>query len=288
MQPRARMGNNGRHGRDNNQGCRSHDRDREFEDRDEGNRTGDHPPQMQRDRYATGQSGYSSGRSGQDPSLDYQNRNAGYSRGGREDRQVFGTDDRFTGRSGSQDYTASRAGDADRIGQRDSYGDRNYDQSFGHRDDVGRGIYDHRGDDRSFRSRDYAESERGTWSTNTQRPGEHRGKGPRGYTRSDERIKEMVCEVLTEDAHIDASGIDVEVKSGEVILSGMVPNRRMKRMAEDALEGIGGIKDVSNQLKISDDERQMLGRADQAGNQNGNGVVGHEETRKDGDKKARA
>ncbi len=257
---------------------------------------------MQRDRFATGQSGYSSGRSGQDPALNYQNRNQGYSPGSLQDRQTFGTDDRFTGRGGNADYSRDHArgaerfgahggSEADRIGQRDSYGDRNYDQSFGHRDDqsMGRGIYDHRGDDRSFRSRDYgpSESERGAWTTNTQ-AGQHRGKGPRGYTRSDERIKEMVCEVLTEDAHIDASGIDVDVKSGEVILSGMVPDRRTKRMAEDALEGIGGIKDVTNQLKVSDDERQRLGRSHQAGNQNGNSMVGHEETRKADDKKARA
>jgi osmotically-inducible protein OsmY len=261
---------------------------------------------MQRDRFATGQSGYSSGRSGQDPSLDYQNRNSGYSRGNRDDRQAFGTDDRFTGRGGSQDY--ARASEAERIGQRDSYGDRNYDQSFPHRDirddqNAGRGLYDHRGDDRSFRSRDYgpSESERGAWSTNTQRgehqgrydmrrmgPGEHRGKGPRGYTRSDERIKEMVCEALTEDSHIDASGIDVEVRSGEVILSGMVPDRQTKRMAEDLVESLSGVNDVANQLKVSDDERQKLGRAHPSGNQNGNGAVGHEEPRKGDDKKARA
>lgn len=323
MQRRARMGNNGRH----NQGWRSDVGDREFDDRDHGNRRGDETSgrQMQRDRYATGQSGYSAGRSGEDPSLDYQNRNQGYSPGTYEDRQVFGTDDRFTGRGGDADYSrrggyqperygaqggygGGRDWEADRIGQRDSYGDRNYDRSFAHRDiredqSNGRGIYDHRGDDRSFRSRDYgpSESERGTWSTNTQRgdrrgqvdmrdsgQGQHRGKGPRGYTRSDERIKEMVCEVLTEDAHIDASGIDVEVKNGEVILSGSVPDRRTKRMAEDVIDGVGGVKDVTNQIKVSDDERQKMGRANQSGNQSGNGVVTHEEPRKGDDKKARA
>ncbi len=253
----------GQHGRNRRDEDWNRDRDRMFEDRSEGNRWGDHPHhdrnmQMQRDRYATGQSGYSSGRSGEDPSLNYQNRNSGYSRGMSEDRQVFGTDDRFTGRQGSGDYSQDRS------------------------------IYDHRDDNRSFRSRDYgpSESERGTWSTSTQRreQGEHRGKGPRGYTRSDERIKEMVCEILTEDAYIDASGIDVEVKNGEVILSGKVADRRTKRMAEDVLDGISGIKDITNQLKVSDDERQLLGRSSPSGN----GIVQHDETRKSDDKKARA
>jgi hypothetical protein len=310
------MGNNGRM-RDDNQDWRSqHDRDREFEDRDEGNRRGDHPVQMQRDRYATGQSGYSAGRSGDERSLDYQNRNQGYSRGSRQDSQAFGTDDRFTGRGGSDysynperygaqgGYGAGR-GNEDRSGRRDSFGDRNYDQGFG------RTVYDHRDDNRSFRSQDYgpSESERGSWSTQTQRrdgtsqtgdmgrsgqmgqtgEGPHRGKGPRGYTRSDERIKETVCEALTEHSHIDASGIDVEVKNGEVILSGMVADRRTKRMAEDLVEDLGGVRDITNQLKVSDDERQRLGRSQQSGNQNGNGVVNHDEPRKGGDdKKARA
>lgn len=326
------MGNNGRHMREDQDWRR--DRDRDFEDRGEGNRWGDHPQHdrelnAQRDRFATGQSGYSAGRQWNDHSMDYQNRNSGYSRGMDEDRQVFGTDDRFTGRQGSGDYARSRhdrgydpehmgaqggyAGgrgwEAERIGQRESYGDRNYDRSFGDRNDrsMGRGIYDHREDNRSFRSRDYgpSESERGTWSMNTQRGdgrgrmdmdmgmgmGQHRGKGPRGYTRSDERIKETVCEALTDDAHIDASGIDVEVKNGEVTLSGMVPDRRTKRMAEDLVENLSGVRDVTNQLKISDDERQKLGRADRssgAGNQTGNGIVQQDESRKSDDKKARA
>jgi osmotically-inducible protein OsmY len=119
--------------------------------------------------------------------------------------------------------------------------------------------------------------------------GPHRGKGPRGYTRSDERIKDHVCEALTDHSHIDASGIDVEVKNGEVTLSGMVPDRRTKRMAEDLVESVSGVKDITNQLKVSDDERQKLGRSHQSGNQNGNGAVSHEEPRNGtSDKKARA
>lgn len=83
----------------------------------------------------------------------------------------------------------------------------------------------------------------------------HRGKGPAGYTRSDERIHEDVCDVLTDDHHIDASGIQIAVKDGEVTLTGFVPDRRTKRMAEDRVAAMSGVKDVCNNLKVQTDAK---------------------------------
>lgn len=83
--------------------------------------------------------------------------------------------------------------------------------------------------------------------------GPHRGKGPAGYQRSDERIREMVCESLTEDDQIDASHIEVAVSGGEVTLSGTVDDRRAKREAEDCAFSITGVRDVQNQLRVRDD-----------------------------------
>lgn len=80
--------------------------------------------------------------------------------------------------------------------------------------------------------------------------GSHVGKGPKGYRRSDERIREDVCETLTQHPEIDASQIEVVVKDGYVKLSGAVESRHMKRMAEDAIEGLSGITDIKNQLRI--------------------------------------
>jgi len=80
--------------------------------------------------------------------------------------------------------------------------------------------------------------------------GGHRGKGPVGYTRSDERIREIVCEVLTDDDMIDATHIEVEVHGGEVTLSGTVEERSQKRMAEDRIENLSCVKDVVNQLRV--------------------------------------
>jgi hypothetical protein len=91
--------------------------------------------------------------------------------------------------------------------------------------------------------------------------GSHRGKGPVGYQRSDERIRESVCEALTDDEHVDASGIEVTVRNGEVTLAGTVPERRMKRLAEDCVENVSGVRDVHNQIKVAVDTAQDRRRA---------------------------
>ncbi|MFX7506872.1 SWFGD domain-containing protein, partial [Acinetobacter baumannii] len=61
------------------------------------------------------------------------------------------------------------------------------------------------------------------------RASQQRGRGPRGYSRSDERVREDVSDRLTDDAYIDASDIEVTVSGGEVTLTGMVPDRHTKR-----------------------------------------------------------
>jgi len=83
--------------------------------------------------------------------------------------------------------------------------------------------------------------------------GEHRGKGPKGYTRTDERIKEDVYERLTEDSYIDASEIEVDVKNGEVFLKGTVKDKQEKRRTEDLIENISGVKNVENRIRVQQD-----------------------------------
>ncbi|WP_310539147.1 BON domain-containing protein [Phenylobacterium sp.] len=78
----------------------------------------------------------------------------------------------------------------------------------------------------------------------------HRGLGPQGYIRSDQRISEDVHDRLTEDDHIDASGITVAVQDGEVTLSGTIYDRRAKHHAEAIIEDIGGVKHVQNNLRL--------------------------------------
>jgi osmotically-inducible protein OsmY len=90
--------------------------------------------------------------------------------------------------------------------------------------------------------------------------GPHRGKGPVGYQRSDERIREMVCEALADDDMIDASQIHVTVKDGEVTLSGTVDSRRIKREAEDCVASVSGVRDVQLQLRVRDDQDRSKGQ----------------------------
>jgi BON domain len=78
----------------------------------------------------------------------------------------------------------------------------------------------------------------------------HRGRGPRGYRRSDERVHEDVCDRLTEDPFIDASEIEVRVKDGEVTLDGSVSSRGLKRRAEDLAEMASGVAQVQNNLRV--------------------------------------
>jgi BON domain-containing protein len=77
------------------------------------------------------------------------------------------------------------------------------------------------------------------------------GRGPKNYKRSDDRIRDEICDRMTEDPALDASEIEVEVIDGEVTLSGSVMSRDQKRRAEDVAERISGVKDVTNQLRVT-------------------------------------
>ena len=79
------------------------------------------------------------------------------------------------------------------------------------------------------------------------------GRGPKGYQRSDDRIREEVCDCMTEDPMLDASEIEVAVRQGEVTLCGSVTSREQKRRAEDVAERISGVRDVTNQLRVTRD-----------------------------------
>jgi osmotically-inducible protein OsmY len=81
-----------------------------------------------------------------------------------------------------------------------------------------------------------------------------RGHGPKNYARSEERIREDVCDRLTVDASVDASDIEVKVAGNEVTLSGTVPNRMQRRRAEDCAEDVSGVKHVQNNLRVKEQE----------------------------------
>jgi len=82
------------------------------------------------------------------------------------------------------------------------------------------------------------------------RRGLYAGRGPRGYRRSDERIREDINDRLTDDWYVDASDVEVTVNNGMVTLTGRVDRRDDKRRAEDIVESVSGVMDVSNQLRV--------------------------------------
>lgn len=75
------------------------------------------------------------------------------------------------------------------------------------------------------------------------------GRGPKGYTRSDERIREDICERLM-DAWMNAEHVDVRVKDGEVTLVGSVRMRDEKHAIENLAADVLGVKDVHNSLRV--------------------------------------
>jgi hypothetical protein len=233
------------------------------------------------ERYGMGQSGYGAGRSAEDHSFGTQTRNPGAWSGSQYDR---GTDERWTGRGGS-------SWGAERTGQRE-YGRGSWEQgrmsqgygySDGDRPSFDRGMHErsnyggpyggggyephpssmgsreqHRygtggyGDGGVSGYRQHQTGQGGAQGLDLQRRGPHRGKGPQGFQRSDERIREAVCEALTDHDDIDATNVEVSVKNGEVALTGTVEDRTMKRLAEDCVERVPGVRDVHNQLHIRD------------------------------------
>lgn len=80
--------------------------------------------------------------------------------------------------------------------------------------------------------------------------GPHFGKGPKGYQRSDDRIKDDVHETLRIHSEIDATEIEIDVKAGVVSLLGTVDSRKTKRAVENEVELISGVLDIKNDLKI--------------------------------------
>jgi len=180
-----------------------------------------------------------------------------YARGGSgsddDRRRSYGSDWSGRGDEG-QDYA------------RGGYGRSDYGRGGGGRDsgrDSDRGFFDRAGDEMAswFGDDDAARRRRMDAQQGDSGAQHHRGRGPRGYTRSDERIREDVNDRLTDDPYVDASDIEVSVSSCEVTLSGTVDDRRARRRAEDIAESVSGVSHVQNNLRV----RQTAGNQSMTG-----------------------
>jgi osmotically-inducible protein OsmY len=99
--------------------------------------------------------------------------------------------------------------------------------------------------------------------------GGHRGKGPKEYQRSSERIREDIYDRLSDDDHVDATHISVQVTGNEVVLTGTVSSREEKRHAEDLVESISGVRHVENRIRVERNDNnssmfQRTGNSDSA------------------------
>ncbi len=103
-----------------------------------------------------------------------------------------------------------------------------------------------------FTNRSYSNGDGRGWNDYDMRFGRggFAGIAPKNYQRSDARIQEDVCDRLTAHPYIDPSNIEVKVVQGEVILTGEVPDRQMKRLAEDIADEAAGVANVNNQLRV--------------------------------------
>jgi osmotically-inducible protein OsmY len=123
------------------------------------------------------------------------------------------------------------------------------------------------------------------WQTGTSGQQQRSGRGPKNYQRSDERIKEDICDRLHQHDYADASDVEVSVKGGEVTLSGTVSDRNTKRAVEDVAESVLGVKDVQNQIKTSSSQTGTTSSRPSS-------TLGHDDTSNDNgkrhDKDARA
>ncbi|HYG86850.1 MAG TPA: BON domain-containing protein [Azospirillum sp.] len=145
------------------------------------------------------------------------------------------------GREHPVDYAQGMRDDMRRYARGDY--ERGYDRGYG-RDE--RGLLERAGDEiASWFGDEDAERRRRQDEARS-----HRGRGPRGYIRSDERIHEDVNERLTDDPYVDATDVEVIVSACEVTLNGHVPHRGMKRRAEDIAESVSGVTHVQNNLRV--------------------------------------
>ncbi len=212
-----------------------------------------------------GGGGYSSGGGRESERYNRESSSGGGRESGREGYWGRGwendrDDDRRESRYGSYGRSGAERGYSE--GMRDSSQRYNYPTGFrsneaygGRSNEYDRDRYD-TGEDRGWwdRASDAVASWFGDEDAERRRrqdqQREHRGRGPKNYRRSDERIKEDVNDRLSDDYYVDASEIEVAVSNTEVTLTGTVNSREDKRRAEDIAESVSGVTNVENRLRV--------------------------------------
>lgn len=189
----------------------------------------------------------------------------GFRSGGRRNysREDYGA----TGRGPERRGERASLGSVSEIGRvyhgdvrsRDDY--RRYEDDDRYRsgavqDDRDRGFFE--------RASDEVASWFGDRDAEQRREMDHRGRGPKGYRRSDARIQDDVSDRLADDRYVDASDIEVSVSGGEVTLGGTVDSRDARRRAEDLAERVSGVTYVQNNLRLRQPGAGFAGKMEAA------------------------
>jgi hypothetical protein len=77
------------------------------------------------------------------------------------------------------------------------------------------------------------------------------GVGPKGYRRSDERIRDDVCDRLTCDPDVDPSGVTVVVAEAEVTLEGPVDSAWARHRIRSCAEATVGVRGVHDRMHVA-------------------------------------
>ena len=79
-------------------------------------------------------------------------------------------------------------------------------------------------------------------------------QGYLGGTDQRDRVarERLIGAVLAAHPDLDASDIEVHVEDAEVTLDSLVADRTDRRLAEDIVADISGVRDVQNRLRIRD------------------------------------
>ena len=80
---------------------------------------------------------------------------------------------------------------------------------------------------------------------------QHPPAGGPAEQRPDEAIWEDIHEHLTTNPDLDATEVEILVEDGDVTLTGRVPSRESKWLAEELARGVPGVMNLHNRLKLA-------------------------------------
>ena len=147
----------------------------------------------------------------------------------------------YGGQSGRGSYGSMGSPTSSRRGY-SSFGEPNF---HGGRDERDEETWNRSGSEWSGMSQGFGRSEQRSMSSGSSRT----NRGPKNYKRSDERIKEDVCDRLSQ-SDLNCEDVEINVKNGEVTLTGTTDSGHERREIERVAETIPGVQDVTNQIRI--------------------------------------